>query len=437
VYQRRVYQPNEQLRHARLQLPSRLSPGQPLSRQEVAALVNEWLYDHTGTRTEIDANYIGKLERGVIRWPQRRYREALRAALQVATDVQLGFYATRRETSTVDVVDRQQFLRTAGMLATLPWLDLFTPTTPTPLPTRVGRTEIDQVRAAATVFTSWDYAFGGGLAREAVFTQLRWSAQLLRVDCPEQLRAELFAAVAQLADVAGFMAFDACAHDDARRAFRFALACTEYAGDWHARANALADMARQAIWVDEPDQGLTYVEQALVRADRLTATERAMLYTIRARALARMDRPQETLAAVGRADAAFALANPAEDPPWMAFYDHAQHHGDTGHALFDLSVRGRRTHAAQRLAYSVANHGPAYARSRAISRTKLASLLMVTGDPRRAAAIGQRAVDDAGSLRSRRALDDVRELHRFAGRHPAIAEAGELRDRITATLGTR
>src|SRR6266702_4079567 len=76
----------------------------------------------------------------------------------------------------------------------------------------------------------------------------------------------------------------------------------------------------------------------------------------------------------------------------MAFYDHAQHHGDTGHALFDLSIQGRRTQAAQRLAYSVAHHAPAFARSRAISRTKLASLLMATGDPRQAAAIGQKAL---------------------------------------------
>jgi len=191
--------------------------------------------------------------------------------------------------------------------------------------------------------------------------------------------------------------------------------------------------ASQAIWCGQSDDGLTYVEMALVRNERLTATERASLHTLRARALAKLHRVQDCLTAVGAADEAFAHANPAVDPPWMAFYDHAQHQGDTGHALFDLSIYGRRTQAAQRLVYSVAHHAPAFARSRAISRTKLASLLMATGDPRQAAAIGQKALDSAGSLRSRRAIDDLWELRKvtfavqMAGERPDIAEQARYR----------
>jgi hypothetical protein len=86
--------------------------------------------------------------------------------------------------------------------------------------------------------------------------------------------------------------------------------------------------------------------------------------------------------------------------------------------------------------YSVAHHGAAYARSRAMSRTKLASLLMVTSDPSQAAAIGGRALDSAGNLRSRRAMDDLWELHRYAERHEAISDVRDLRDRITETLGS-
>jgi hypothetical protein len=39
----------------------------------------------------------------------------------------------------------------------------------------------------------------------------------LEATCPERLRPELFSAVGYLADVAGFMAVDECAHDEARR----------------------------------------------------------------------------------------------------------------------------------------------------------------------------------------------------------------------------
>ena len=77
-----------------------------------------------------------------------------------------------------------------------------------------------------------------------------------------------------------------------------------------------------------------------MRSDRFTATERAMLHTARARAFGKMRDVANTLRAVGEADAAFEQSDPAQDPPWMAYYDYAQHHGDTAHALFDLVVRG-------------------------------------------------------------------------------------------------
>jgi hypothetical protein len=216
------------------------------------------------------------------------------------------------------------------------------------------------------------------------------------------------------------------------------LQCAEIGGDWHQRAMLLADMARQAVWCGEPDDGLTYTELGLVRADRLTATERAMLHTVRARALATLGptRAQEALAAVGAADDAFAHSDPAEDPRRMHFYDAAQHHGDTAHALYDIAVHTQlRTEADSRFRYSVAQHGPGFTRSRAISRTKLATLTMVQGDPHEATHIGHLALDDAGSVRSRRAIDDLRELLRVATRHRDIPETQHLRARLQQTVG--
>src|SRR5262249_48581997 len=45
----------------------------------------------------LDANDIGKYERGQNRWPGVRRREAFRAVLKVDNDSQLGFYVNRRE----------------------------------------------------------------------------------------------------------------------------------------------------------------------------------------------------------------------------------------------------------------------------------------------------------------------------------------------------
>ncbi|MGH3951893.1 MAG: helix-turn-helix domain-containing protein, partial [Pseudonocardiaceae bacterium] len=297
---------NDQLRTARERTASPTHPDECLSRQELAELVNAYIWEHHEKMVELDANYVGKLERGDIRWPGRLYREALRAILGVSTDAALGFANSRRAVVKLPTADRNQFLldRALGVdaLALAPVAALLEGTEPTPIPARVSATEIEQIRTAAQVFAGWDHTYGGGLAREAVQAQLRWSAGLLTATCPARLRPELLSALGCLAHTCGFMAFDAYAHDDARRIFRFALACAEEAGDWELRAKVLSSMARQAIWTGQPDKGLTLTEHALVRADRLTATERTMLYTAQARAQAKMGRVRETLIAVGIAD---------------------------------------------------------------------------------------------------------------------------------------
>ncbi|MBP2323941.1 hypothetical protein JOF56_004326 [Kibdelosporangium banguiense] len=278
-------------------------------------------------------------------------------------------------------MDRKEFLRAALALGAtaatgpLAFADLIGPSRPTPVPSVIGVTEINEVRTTARVFSSWDHTYGGGLVREAVAAQLRYAVKLLGARCPERLHGELHSAVGYLGNTAAFMAFDAYAHDDARDMFRLALACADEAGDWHLRAKVLSCMARQAIWCGDAENGLTLVELAMVRSDRLTPAERAMLLSARARALAKLGRVQDTIATVGLADDEFSNISADNESAFMRYYDAAQHSGDTGHALWDLAVRGKFIgEARKRLAAAVAGHGDAYPRSRAISGTKLASL---------------------------------------------------------------
>lgn len=299
------------------------------------------------------------------------------------------------------------------------------------VPSAVRAEDVAQVRVAATTLAGWDNVFGGaGVVRATSIGQLAWARGLLTAKCPKRLQSELFSAVGRLATVLGAAAFDAYEHDQARSLFAFATQCAEESDDWHLRACALNWRARQEIWVGKPDLGLTYAETGLVRSDRLTARERSTLHNARARAHGKMGRVQETLRAIGRSDEIFARATDGEDP-WMAYYDSAQHHGDTGHALYDLALLADRPPqpAAQRFKTAVDGHGDAYARSRAISRTKLASLTAATGSPDKAAYLAHQALDEVGTLRSRRALDDVRDLDRLVMSRGG-SHAEELHERI-------
>ncbi|GAA5071856.1 hypothetical protein HNP84_007859 [Thermocatellispora tengchongensis] len=436
-------QPNLQFQRARKQLSSPSAPGESASRQDIADLANAWIYDMYRREGGLNRHYIGKLERGEVRWPNSDYRAALRHIFGVERDSDLGFHRPQRTKSasepaiTEEDVDRKGFIRTAlGAAAAVSLVELSEPASParsSGLPAVVTEGDIRKLRHIAGVFSSWDHTYGGGLVREAVAAQLRYSVGLLRHSrCPNSLRNDLFSAVGHLGHVAAFMAFDSFSHDDARRMFGMALGCAEEAGDWHLRAKILSSMARQAIWTGDADNGLTLIEFAMVRSDRLTPAERAMLMSARARALAKLGRVQETLATVGRGDEEFARVKPSEEPPWMRYYDAAQHAGDTGHALYDLAINGKFvSEATGRLASAVAGHTSAYVRSRAISGIKLASLTMVTGDPVEAAHIGARALTDAGTVRSRRAQTDMEELSRLALPHQRHGQVVELRRRIT------
>ncbi|WP_280443386.1 helix-turn-helix domain-containing protein [Nocardia brasiliensis] len=399
--------------------------GRALPQETVAA----WLGLTQAQLSRIEKGPAPEQLSKLVRWAE---------ALQIPDD-QLWFKLPKRNADSLDDVKRQTFLRGAAAVAVAPtaMLDVLGAIQPTPIPALVGSTEIEQIRTAARLFSSWDHTYGGGLVREAVAAQLRYAANLLNANCLPQNRHSLFSAVGFLSHTAAFMAFDAYAHDDARAMFKLALGCAEEAGDWHLRAKVLSSAARQAIWCGDPDGGLISIELALVRADRLSATERAMLNTARARALAKLGRVQEAARAVGRADEEFAHSSPANDPAWMSYYDAAQHAGDTGHALYDLAIQGKfASDARNRLTTAVEGHTDAFVRSRAISATKLASLIMAVGNPSEAATIGKHALIDASHLRSRRAADDLRELRRLAQHRADQPCVAELSERIHDVLAT-
>lgn len=434
---------NEKLRAARENTASLAEPDVCLSRQELAELANAWIWEHHEEVVALSANYIGQLERGKIKWPGKLYRESLRAVFGVSTDAALGFTNTRRAVVKLDDVKRRTVIQNAVSLGALAALGpiaellegLLEDNEPTPIPNRVGATEIEQIRTATREFESWVHTYGGGLTREAVRGQLRWSAGCLKATCPDHLRPELFSAVGDLAETAGFIAVDADAGEEARRMFRFALACAEEAQDWPLRAEVLSSMAEHAVWTGQPDEGLTLAEYALVRSDRLTATGRALLHNDRGRALAKMHRVSEALAAVGTADEHFAHSNPANDPRCMAFYDAPRHAQLAGLPLCDLAILGHNPdEATNRLTAAAAGHAEGNALSRSICLAKLATIAMITGDPLQAAAIGHAALDTAGTIRSRRAAGELRELARYAAPHQHLDEVAHLRQRIGALL---
>jgi hypothetical protein len=71
----------------------RLAAG--ITESQVAEEVARLVAVQTGRDLAIDGNYVSKLERGVITWPNRAYRQAFRTLFNVLSDADLGFYPRR------------------------------------------------------------------------------------------------------------------------------------------------------------------------------------------------------------------------------------------------------------------------------------------------------------------------------------------------------
>ncbi|WP_233345893.1 XRE family transcriptional regulator [Saccharomonospora iraqiensis] len=244
----------------------------------------------------------------------------------------------------------------------------------TPLPTRLGWTEVEHVRPTTRAVAMSENLFGGGLSCEAAAAQLRWAGQLLEVQAPRDVHRCVTEAVGNLASVVAFSAFDIANYSAADRCFEFALWCADESGSWALRANTLAEMTRKAAYLGNVDDALELIEFAQVRSDLLTATARAMLTTIQARLLALTGRYAEAQADVDRVDAHFADHDPDADPPWLCYYDAAEHQGSTGKALIPIAQAcGNPELAAGRLTAAVELQAADYPRSRTFSRVRLAS----------------------------------------------------------------
>jgi hypothetical protein len=145
--------------------------------------------------------------------------------------------------------------------------------------------------------------------REAATGQLRWAGKLLQTRSSDDVRAPMFD------------------YDAADRCFQCALWCADQSKSWPVRANVLAEIARKETYLGNLDNALTLIEFAQGPADRVPATGRAMLWTMRARLLGLTGRQDEVRAEADRADAHFANRDLPNDPLWLVYYDKAEHQG--------------------------------------------------------------------------------------------------------------
>ncbi|MFD6433495.1 transcriptional regulator [Streptomyces venezuelae] len=296
---------------------------------------------------------------------------------------------------------------------------------------RVGMADVAAVKAMTEALTQLDHQFGSGHVRPVVVHYLNSVVSgLLAGSYREAVGRELFAAVARLTELAGYMAVDTGQPGLAQRYYIQALRLAQAAGDRGYGGYVLAaSMSHLAAQLGNPRE-ISQLARAAQEGTRGRVTPRAeaMFYAAEARGHALLGDVRATQVVAGRAveamDRAAGSDDSGDDPVWIRHFDHAYLADEMAHCHRDL---GQADAAARSAQESLDGHPETRARRRAIGLVLLATAQVQRREVEQACHTGLKAVELLGTLRSNRGaeyLEDFQErLHPYR-EEPVVREFG-------------
>lgn len=275
-------------------------------------------------------------------------------------------------------VRRRQLIRTAVAGAASLGSSAFgwfrTPPAPLSGIRAVGMTDVRIIREMTQTFRRLDNRFGGGHARSAVTNYLVSDVLPLLHEgrYRDGVRQELFTAVAELNQLAGWIAYDVGDADSGYRHLRHALHLCRDVGDDALAGEMLAGMSHQAAFLRSADLAADLARGAKNNAKRAgvpaLVAESAVM---EAHGLALADDANGCLIALRESEQAFAVAENRDRPEWLAYFDGAYLAAKFGHCFRDLG----RPVEAESFARRSLDMIDGYDRGRLFNLTLLASAL--------------------------------------------------------------
>ncbi|WP_329457307.1 transcriptional regulator [Streptomyces sp. NBC_01497] len=277
---------------------------------------------------------------------------------------------------------------------------------------RVGDADVDAVQAMTSALNGLDHRFGSGHVRPVVVHYLNSVVSgLLAGSYRDAVGRRLFAAVARLTELAGYMAIDTGQPGLAQRYYIQALRLAQAAGDRGYGGYVLAaSMSHLAAQLGNPRE-IAQLARAAQEGARGHVPERAlaMFYAAEARGHALMGDAHLCQEVANKAQTALDQAgdDPAGDPDWIAHFDQAYLADELAHCYRDL---GRPEAAAQHARDALDGHPATRVRRRAIGLVVLATAQVQQREVEEACRTGAQAAELLGSLRSSRGTEYLEDL---------------------------
>ncbi|MGH3840485.1 MAG: XRE family transcriptional regulator [Pseudonocardiaceae bacterium] len=278
----------------------------------------------------------------------------------------------------------------------------------------VGMTDVRIIREMTQTFRRLDNRFGGGHARSAVTNYLASDVlPLLREGrYRDSVGQELSAAVAELYQLAGWMAYDVGDAGSGRRHLRNAMHLCQDVGNEALVGEMLAGMSHQAAFLRSAALATDLARAAKDKAKRAgvpaLVSESAVM---EAHGFALANDAHGCVAALRESEQAFAAAEDRDRPEWLAYFDGAYLAAKFGHCFHEL----RRPAEAERFARRSLDMIDGYDRGRLFNLALLASSLADQRRIEEACETGLAAMRIASGVRSVRTITYLIDLsHRLA-----------------------
>jgi len=250
------------------------------------------------------------------------------------------------------------------------------------------------------------------------------------------IERDLLAAAGELAELAGWLLFDADQQDAARQMNHEALHLTRLAGDRSMELLILGNMSFQDIFAGRPGSTLQVTRAVLGGRYPVLTSRLEVIFGVReARALAQLQDRAGALRVLDRARSRFEDGVSDRDPAWAWWIDEGEVIHQTGLCHAEL---GDHQEALTLLQRAAERCSPDLARSRFIFRVRLLQAMTEARAWDDALATIDDVLPYVGEVGSRRTIDLLRRTaQRIAqdGAPPRLVEAGSNLGDVLAAAG--
>ena len=273
----------------------------------------------------------------------------------------------------------------------------------------VGMPDVQTIREMTQTFRGLDNRFGGGHARSALTNYLASDVLPLLHEgrYRSDVHRELCTAVAELSQLAGWMAYDVGDAYSGRRHLSQAMHLSQDVGDGALAGEMLAGMSHQAAFLRSPALATDLARVAKDNGKRAgvaaLVSESAVM---EAHGLALANDARGCLAALRECEQAFTAAEQRDRPEWLGYFDDAYLAAKFGRCFLDLG----RPAEAERFARQSLNMIDGYDRGRLFNLVLLASVLADQRKVEEACETGSAALRIVSEVRSARVIADLADL---------------------------